>query len=346
MSGYGSIFVNDMAWTITTYSGYQMTSGTPNGWRVAMFEICRAVNERQGALNITKTQFQLPDGSFSADVASDDFIGLFVSPLGGPWKANLERARDAIIEMLNGEYFLTTDGGSTTLTKAAVETAISADLDADQARPNEAAYLQALQDALDLMLYCRRTFGLSASSPTVDNRVSDTIPPFQFTSAQDAWTNAYNQTPSSTSVTSTNAGLRWFQTNLYTDPTGPLPLDNYYTASMWDNMQGYSVTLDLDGTLTKFTYDYTVDPYTVGGPIWPSVPCVINSTTIPQTSSSGSYQGSNGDLTLSGANSMDYTSTNPSTVPWNPGVGTELRAIRIDSITVYWDISSVLADQA
>jgi len=46
--------------------------GSPSAARTAMFELCRAVNEREGAAAQTKTEFYKADGSEAADLTSAD----------------------------------------------------------------------------------------------------------------------------------------------------------------------------------------------------------------------------------------------------------------------------------
>lgn len=130
--------------------------GSPSNARSAMFELCRAVNERQGALNITKTLFRHADGTLASDVTMSELELMFAT--GPNVFENLTKVRDAIISMVNAGRFTTTSAGVTEWTKAALETAIGTDLDADPIRPQEARYWQAMQDALDLLIYGKSEF--------------------------------------------------------------------------------------------------------------------------------------------------------------------------------------------
>lgn len=136
--------------------------GIPSASRTALHALCRGVNERQAAINITKTQFYKADGTEAADLVIDDLEKLRAAGPSNPARANLERVRLAIVSMLTAGYFMDASGGSATvLTVGSVETAIGSSVSDEPERINEARYWQALQDALDLMIYARRIVPLS-----------------------------------------------------------------------------------------------------------------------------------------------------------------------------------------
>jgi len=162
-----------MAWTIPTYAGTYM-GGSPSNARTAMFELMRGVNERQGALGLTKTEFFKSDGSESADLSISDLINIRTTGVDSYSFLNLKRIRDAIIDLVNGGYFTETSGQSAILTKASLETAISGDLDPDPIRPQEARFWQVMQDALDRLIYAYGTFQFLPSTDTKNGTQSNT----------------------------------------------------------------------------------------------------------------------------------------------------------------------------
>jgi hypothetical protein len=93
-----------MAWTVPTYAGTYM-GGTPSNARTAMFELCRAVNERQAALALTKTEFFKADGTEAADITLADILNIRAAGVESNAEKNLKRVRGAIIAMLAGASF-------------------------------------------------------------------------------------------------------------------------------------------------------------------------------------------------------------------------------------------------
>lgn len=152
-----------MSWPVATYSGTAM-GGIPSTARTALHALCQGINERQAAINITKTQFYKADGTEAADLATGDLENLRAAGPSSPARANLERVRLAIVSMLTAGYFMNASGGgATALTVGAVETAIGSSISDEPERINEARYWQALQDALDLMIYARRIVAPTAT---------------------------------------------------------------------------------------------------------------------------------------------------------------------------------------
>lgn len=143
-----------MPWSIPTYADTYM-GGSPSAARVALFELCRAVNERQGAVGITKTQFYKASGALASDVASADFAGIRASGTNSLAFRNLRKVRDAVVAMANSGKFTQSSGRSSLMTKTALETIIGDDVDADPIRPQEARFWQAMQDALDALIYAK-----------------------------------------------------------------------------------------------------------------------------------------------------------------------------------------------
>ncbi len=201
--------------------------GSPSAARVALFELCRAVNERQGAVGITKTQFYKASGSLASDVASADFAGIKASGTNSLAFRNMKRIRDAVVAMANSGKFTTTSGGTTVATKADLEIAIGADLDADPIRPQEARFWQAMQDALDLLIYGKIDITGPSSYAGASMRRTAT----SFVSKGAAWSAARAATPSSNAL----AFTQWsngpasspFTAALYDSANAKYDLSNY-----------------------------------------------------------------------------------------------------------------------
>ena len=316
-----------MAWTVGTYESAYM-GGTPSNVRSAMFELCRAVNQRQAAFGITKTQFRDATGALASDIIIDDFERMFAT--GDNVFENLTKIRDAIITMLAGSNFTTTSAGTTVLTKAAVETAIGTDIDADPLLPNEARYWQAMQDALDLMIYGR----ISIASTSSWTGASSVRTGFSAVSKQAAWTAAIADTPAA----STNSEASWtnvgtpgnYNASIYDTAYERFALSSYggsiVAGSFVVNiLNGSDVNFDwLTGTVTGTLAQnvggggstdtssyYWTEPYSTGGNL--DIPVAIT-TSVPST---------NPFITFSSSNS-----------------------VRIGSAIFYTDLASILTDQA
>lgn len=213
-----------MSWSVPTYSGTYM-GGSPNNVRTAMFELCRGVNERQAALSITKTQFRKATGTLATDITMSDLLGMFAT--GSNAKENLTRIRDAIISMANSGKFTTTSGGTTVWTKAAMESALGTDLDADPLRLQEARYWQAMQDALDLLIYGK----IDITGPSTYTGASSRRTATSFVSKGAAWSAALVATPSSNTL----AFAQWsngpasspFTATIYASANAQYDLSNY-----------------------------------------------------------------------------------------------------------------------
>lgn len=143
-----------MGWTVPTYDATRGT-GDPAKWATAQFELCRAVNERQAATAVTKTTFYNAAGALAADRVIGDFDGMRITGTNSYVYLNLTKIRDAILAMIATGYYTDTAGG-TVWTKAALETAIGYDIDAAPSNIQDARFCQAMQDALDALIYVTR----------------------------------------------------------------------------------------------------------------------------------------------------------------------------------------------
>jgi hypothetical protein len=122
-----------------------------------MFELCRAINEREAALGfdgvglrLAPTKFRKPDGTLASNLSMSDLLNL---PCTGPNNYALQNMI-GITGWITGRcgLFTQSSGYSSIHTQSTLETAIGASLDFPT-RVNEARWWQAVQDALDLLIH-------------------------------------------------------------------------------------------------------------------------------------------------------------------------------------------------
>ncbi len=146
-----------MAWSIPDYSGLK-ANGPSSNWALGMFELCRAVNEREGGSGLIKTPWYRADGSQAADLTLSDFLGLKTSGVSKV-ETNLKRIQTAIKGLCGdhplGTTFVTAFNGDTAMTVSALEGLIGSSFLSEPHNALDSAYWQQLQDALDHLLYFR-----------------------------------------------------------------------------------------------------------------------------------------------------------------------------------------------
>jgi hypothetical protein len=139
-------------WTVATYQDTDAMIEPPL-WRVALIDLMRGVNEREAAIDVTKTEFYKGDGTQGSDLEIADLAGLNL--VGGDMKNNLLRIRDFIVD--NVQYFTQSSGISEVWTLELLETEIGEEINYTPKRPLSARFWQTMQDALDLLVHARRT---------------------------------------------------------------------------------------------------------------------------------------------------------------------------------------------
>ena len=146
-----------MAWSIPDYSGLK-ANGPSSNWALGMFELCRAVNEREGGSGLSKTTWYKADGSQASDLTLSDFLGLKTSGVSKV-ETNLKRIQTAIKGLCGdhplGTTFVTAFNGDTAMTVSALESLIGSSFLSEPHNSLDSAYWQQLQDALDHLLYFR-----------------------------------------------------------------------------------------------------------------------------------------------------------------------------------------------
>lgn len=313
-----------MAWPGDITQTIITSNGLGAKW---MHAICLAVNERQGALGISKSSFFRADSTTGTDLPLEDIQGILTTS-GSP-RFNLDIARDAVISMLNNGYFTETSGISDVWTVANIETemglgAFTANMD----RIQELLYWQRLKEALDLMIYARKP-----TAPTGGSRDSYTA---NSSTPQLAWDNLLAASPGVFPVA--GAGVSVVQTGTST-PTYPL--------AMFRTCTGISIDLSsLAGTITglefQMSHNYTNSPvgtldYTIG-------------TTASSTISAAAtvyLTGSTSEVTIGSTDTIDMDfDTLPTTTPFDSVLGASLISASLTYAIPYYDITSELTDQA
>lgn len=92
-------------WSVTNYEG-QYAFGASGVLTNAMFELCRAVNERQHALGVAITQFKDKDGNLATDLELDDFVGMFVTGENNHFRYNCTQIMNWIRIAVGNGWFM------------------------------------------------------------------------------------------------------------------------------------------------------------------------------------------------------------------------------------------------
>jgi hypothetical protein len=182
-----------MAWTNPTYTN-TYAIGTSGSIKYGMFELGRAINERQGHVGITKTQWYKADGTQAADIAITDLVGMQIN--GTHFKTNLSRIYTAIQSMAG--YFTVSPSSLTEYTAGTLATAVGASLSPTLSNVSafQASLFQVAQDALDLLIYIQEAESVQtgATSDSVNEEFSGSYrsgiadpPSGELDTPQDAW---------------------------------------------------------------------------------------------------------------------------------------------------------------
>jgi hypothetical protein len=332
-----------MSWAIETYSGQKMT-GPSGGYRTAMFELCRAVNEREAALARDKTVFFNNAGAPKADVSFAEMLGLKMSGADEPYVGNLEQIQTGIRALLNGGLFTESSGYSDAWTIASMETAIGGSLSDPPRIPNDTAFLQAQKDALDRMIYARTTDNALTAFGTgyayiPESGVTD------YTSLSSVWSHTINRartTPalipggSYYGITSKNSG------GFYSPA---------YWQEKWEDIR--TDTSAYSGVLTAVRLNHEWRQNATGAlssPIAFSTGSTFhNSPSFTGTSLDESIAGSTGDFTFPGLSHLDFVGAPTSPCPLDPDSFPVSTPVfyegKLVSVTSYFNIAAELTDQ-
>ena len=318
-----------MSWPTATLCGVKLFEGEGKAW---LHAICQAVNERQAAIDITKTEWILADGSEAADPVLADFDGIRVHGDDSPVRINMERAQNAIEAMLNAGYFTEASGYSDPWTVGSIVTDMGLGaFEFGDVQFHSLNYWAQMKEALDRMIYARRGVVFSPSGATVYRKSGLEGSP------NDAWNEMYADSESSAAA---NTGqLGW----------SVAAAGGFSVAAVATRLiENIAITNSFSGVLSAIGYTVTNGLSNYAG----SIDVSIGSESFT-FSGAGSVEVINvsGDLPLGSVGYVDFeiTTTLPSSNPFSTGGGPPYVG-SISSIFggtyFYFDIAGELTDQA
>lgn len=320
-----------MAWPTPALDGLLLTENS-NGRRW-LHALCQALNEREGCLGLTKTEFVKADGTEAADISFADLEGGWIGGANDCAITNLNRCMTGLKAMLSETavnpfntyyHFLNSSGsGGSSYTLAALQTAVGLG-----AFPNEADswtdlnFWKQLKSAFDLLIYCRKELPIARGN--VSQRTGSGA------DVAAAWADAYTDTPSTVGGGSFSSNHLGFVASgvFATFREGPTTVGVNSTALAGVLTESYlRCQMNCDAHGSTFPAGWTI-----GG-------IHITSTTNADVATTDITLGANDSI------AFDSDSSAPSSVPLpNPGFfngpGSVLWA------TLYYDIETELTDQA
>lgn len=340
-----------MAWLIDDFQDLRMT-GVPSKWTDGMFQLCRAVNERQGACAIPKTEWNT-NGIVKSDLELTDLPGLRISEVGSGFCANMENIQSAITTMVTAGKFTIDSGISTLWTVAALETAIGTSLTDAPESPVDTRFWQAQKDALDLLIHCTLTATAQRHASFYGTVQASRKPPFvtDFGDENDIeimWDKAVGKTP--IDGLDLDGDVWWTMVQHYFTPLSSPD----YRPQILDNIRNVAiVTGAVSGNLVATKINYTWNQANRGNLISPMGVDVAGVS----VSSDGSFSVSKsessaapiGEFTFPGTSYLDInTSSTPTTCPFAPltSAGETMSFnFKLNSVSFYFDIAHLLTDQ-
>lgn len=333
-----------MGWTIDTFDGIA-AHGRPSNLRVAMFEMIRAIDERQVALGSYTPYFwwvsQAPHQKQNPTFDDLEFLKSTGNKVGGS-TANANKAyrnmvliKDRILLMITAGRFVTTSGGSTKYTQASIESAIGTTLE-DPISVTESRWWQSIHDALDVMIHAYSELvsaNFTSSSGSASNAYSvkqtawdnraDIGSPFGILgipTPNAAWGLSYSGGGLFVAIVRDGASSIDFMTSAFASETilhGDVVSAEYRYTSFFHSTTMSDFEVELDGDhIHSLISESSVSPATV------TLGARINK-------------------------SLSIVSSEPSTVPFNPvGLVSSEVGIAVTGMNVQHDLSSYLTDQA
>lgn len=347
-----------MAWAIDTYTGLK-AFGASGPLRVGMFEICRAINERQDCLALTKSTFYKADGSLAADIDVTDLLGMRTAGVNNYFGLNCDRIMTAIKVLI--PYFTAASGISSVWTLATLEAAVGLGEFLDRPEKiQQALFFQQCQGALDLLIHARRTgnvafhaswttFDLYESGDDIGDIGSDV-------DRQVVWADAAGDTPTTAAYDGTS-GVGFEISHGGSGGFGGA-FNYYYGAKIQNNFDSALVsTIGMEGAVQGI--EYTVRwatpyvPFTGGGSITGSIGSTSFSRTLAANLDfSETIVGDESDISLDTSNYLLVTAEVPETCPLDargtPDTNPDGSGIGFKPLTwaLYFDIAGELTDQA
>lgn len=329
-----------MAWTTATYAG-QWAYGANGVLKTALFELCRAVNERQDCIGLTKTAFAKADGTSGTDLALSDFTNMFTSgPTSEPFAQNCRAIMAAIKAMR--PYFCPASGIDTPYTLSELETAVGLGTFLDEPRKaNDPLFFQQCQDALDLLIYAQISGTFSILGALVKERRANTVVD---TDREVVWDSAAAATPTNPA---TSGIVVSYEYSLFAG-------GDYSACEIFNEFESASINLTgKEGVITAAQYRGQLrcpsgEDY--GG----SMTAYIGSTSFSGTVAPGDTQNitqtaDETEMTIGAITDVKVTCDIPATCPLDPLVSSGDEA-RVEFAPLGWvayiDIAAELTDQA
>ena len=332
-----------MAWPTPSLDDLIVTHDT--GGKRWLHALCLAINEREGCLGITKTQFVKGDGSENSDLALADFTGLWVGGVRDGAITNLNRCMAAVKAMVklphpffpsfpifDYEAFSVTSGaGGGTYSMAELEAAVG--LGAFPVAADswvDLNFWKQIQGALDLMIYGRRQVAATATG------ISERTTAVLYAGAADAWAATYADTPAIVS-----GGGTFGQIELVVYDVG----FGGYRAIFREAATITVNTMGITGTLTNSYLNVYL--------IRDTTPATIPASWQIGSHTEGSLIGTNNiatvDVALGVLNDFPFSYNYTPTATWPVGFGVAVPYGSYGTVNfadLYFDISAELTDQA
>lgn len=322
-----------MSWPTETLDGVDLFGGDGKAW---LHAFCQAVNEREGAIDIPKTEWILADGSEASDPVLSDFDGIRVHGSNSPVRINFQRVQTAIKTMLggigfSGSFFTESSGYSTPWTVANMEADIGLGTFKTGAfQFHDLVYWSQLKEALDRMIYARRGKACTfADANGLLKNGSEASP-------NPAWDEMYADAESGVSISTGQLG--W----------SVLPGGFSVSAVATRKIQNMKCVNAFSGSLTGIGYTVTHGRVNFSGPFDISIGSASHSFS---SASSVELTTTSADLPLGGTGYIDFEITtalpasNPfSTLGGPPYVGSV--SVVAGGVYFYFDIASLLTDKS
>lgn len=329
-----------MAWTIPTYAGTRAT-GSPSNYRIAMYELCRAITERHSLIGLGTTTFYKADGTTASAPTMADLLYM---PCSGP-NCLAYQNMSLITSYINSMcvYFTTTSGGDTLYSTTSLATAVGTSL-VNPTKPNDASWWQARQDALDLLTFTKGILGKDATASSQTVTSSDTTP--STVSYSDAYDDRYFQSSSGTididlelqiaypvankwQATEISTTTRIYNSRYIEMGAGGTPVPNAPTGGdCVKTVIAYTTDEELLDTTLNFTIDGEALSFSAAG-----------SSTVEVD-----------PFTINANNSVVFDWTTPVSQPFTaPGGGdtdTRLATVSGNNATMWIDLTPYLTDQS
>lgn len=337
-----------MAWSIPTYAGLYAL-GSPSNLRIGLFELMRAVNEREtalgwvddgsgfGGINGQLTRFYKADGTTGVNLTMADIEKLPCSGIGSYAYQNM-----SLINGFCANRCILFTAGATTIpyTQSSLEAAIGTTLD-NPLRYNEARWWQSVQDALDLLVYPWGYMNFADSTATLFDYSGNE------SSIATAWANRHDNTEAVDTGAAPGGYATWqsfgqWAAGTQVDRTYRFQHDAIEYASTTGLFEPVGT---IHNTLARYTTgaanldtacDFDIDGNTV------SVSAALGLTDIavePFTFASDNY------ITVTFSDPV----SSPFTADGDPFTDTAARSVTLNAANdakVYWDITAELTDQA